>query len=332
MRNRVILIVLGVVALMVVGRLLFPGPAPHVSLAAEQVFHIGPIPIENTTVAAFVTALVILFLFWRASSNAKPIPERRSIQNALEMILEGFMGLCASVAGPQNGRRFFPLVITIFLFVFVSNYLGLLPGYHTIGWFHPEEDHGAAWNEVHVGPLTVAILPFNAPQVEGHDDHAPEGMVVGNLAPWLRSANTSLNTTLAIALVAMFFVEMWGLRDLGIGYLGKFINVRRLMRGDIMNGLIDFFVGIIDIISELARIVSLSFRLFGNILAGEVLLSVMTFLVSWVVIVLFLGLELLVGVIQALVFAQLTLVVATIAVTSHEEHAQGEHESQAAHH
>jgi len=193
-----------------------------------------------------------------------------------------------------------------------------LPGYHTIGWVE-EGEHGSVWSEVHLGPLNVAILPFNAQQVEGLDAHAPEGATIGTLAPWLRSANTSLNTTLAIALVAMAFIEFWGLRALGFGYLGKFINVRRLLRGDIMNGLIDLFVGLLDIISELARLISLSFRLFGNIFAGEVLLSVMTYLVSWVLIVLFLGLELLVGVIQALVFALLALVFATVAVTAHGE-------------
>jgi F-type H+-transporting ATPase subunit a len=331
MRNRAILIGLGVVALIVIGRLFFPGPAPHVSLKAEEVLHLGALTLENTTVAAVVTSLFLLFVFWRAGSRAQTIPPARSLQNALEIVLEGFLSLCATVAGPRNGRRFFPLIITIFLFVFANNYLGLLPGYHTIGWLEPD-DHGAVWNEAHIGPLTVAILPFNAPQADAHDEHAPEHGAVGHLAPWLRSANTSLNATLAIALVAMFFVEMWGLRDLGFGYLGKFINVRRLLKGDIMNGFIDFFVGIIDLISEFARIVSLSFRLFGNILAGEVLLAVMTFLISWGVVVVFLGLELLVGVIQALVFALLTLVFATVAVTSHEEHGEAAAETQAAHH
>jgi len=328
MRNRAVLIALGVIALIVVGRLFFPGPAPHVSLKAEPVLHLGGLAIENTTVAAWASMAVILLVFWRASRSASLIPSGRSWQNALEIVLDMFLNLCNNVAGPRNARRFFPLVVTIFLFIFVSNYLGLLPGYHTIGWVD-EAEHGSVWSEVHLGPLNVAILPFNAQQVEGHDAHGPEGATIGTLAPWLRSANTSLNTTLAIALVAMAFIEFWGLRALGFGYLGKFINVRRLLRGDIMNGLIDLFVGLLDIISELARLISLSFRLFGNIFAGEVLLSVMTYLVSWVLIVLFLGLELLVGVIQALVFALLALVFATVAVTAHGEEG---HEAQPTHH
>ncbi len=328
MRNRALLIALGVVSLIVVGRLFFPGPAPHVSLRAEHVLGIAGWRIENTTVAAWASIAVILFAFRRASRSASLIPSGRSMQNALEIVLELFLNLCNNVAGPRNARRFFPLIITIFLFVFVSNYLGLLPGYHTIGWVE-EGEHGAVWNEVHIGGLSVALLPFNAQQVEEQGAHPPPGATVGTLAPWLRSANTSLNTTLAIALVTMAFIEFWGMRDLGLGYLGKFINVRRLLKGDVMNGLIDLFVGLIDVISELARIVSLSFRLFGNILAGEVLLGVMTYLVSWVIIVVFLGLELLVGAIQALVFALLALVFASVAVTAHGEEG---HEAQATHH
>ena len=133
--------------------------------------------------------------------------------------------------------------------------------------------------------------------------------------PYLRSANTDLNMTLAIALVAMFMVHMWAFRALGIlGHLGKFINFK--------DGPIGLFVGVLEAISEFARIISFTFRLFGNMFAGEVLLVAMAFLLPFIGIVPFLGLELFVGVIQAFIFAMLILVFAAAATVSHqaEEH------------
>ena len=128
--------------------------------------------------------------------------------------------------------------------------------------------------------------------------------------PFLRSANTDINTTLGIALIAMFMVQFWGISTLGFfGHIGKFINVRE--------GPIGFFVGILEAISEIARIISFTFRLFGNIFAGEVLLVAMAFLLPLVGIIPFLGLELFVGIIQAFIFAMLTLVFAVMATTSH---------------
>ena len=133
--------------------------------------------------------------------------------------------------------------------------------------------------------------------------------------PFLRSANTDVNMTLAIALVAMFMVHMWGFTTLGFfGHMGKFINFR--------SGPIGLFVGVLEAISEVARVISFTFRLFGNIFAGEVLLVAMAFLLPLVGIIPFLGLELFVGMIQAFIFAMLTLVFATMATVSHvaDEH------------
>jgi F-type H+-transporting ATPase subunit a len=125
-------------------------------------------------------------------------------------------------------------------------------------------------------------------------------------------------------------VEFWGIKDLGLfRYGSRFFNVRRLLRGDILYGLIDFFVGILEFISELARLMSLTFRLFGNIFAGEVLLGIVGFLVPWALLVVFYGLELFVGFIQAFIFAILTLIFSTMAVTAHEE---GEGAPESGHH
>ena len=154
----------------------------------------------------------------------------------------------------------------------------------------------------------------------------PGGSFSGLLAPFFRSVNTDVNTPLAMAPFSFVFIEYWGLSTLGFGYIRKFFNFGRLVRGNPM-GLIDAFVGLLELISELARIVSFTFRLFGNMFAGEVLLLMMGFLVPLVVVNVFYGLELFVGLVQAFVFAMLTLVFAQTAVV---RHGNGEHEREAA--
>ena len=141
------------------------------------------------------------------------------------------------------------------------------------------------------------------------------------IAPLFRSAMTDVNAPLAIAIFSFAFVEFWGFQSLGFGYLRKFFNFGRLLRGSPM-GLIDVFVGLLELISEFIRMVSFTFRLFGNIFAGEVLLLMMVFLVPFVLVDIFYGLELLVGLIQAFVFAMLTLVFAQMAVAHHGDDQQ----------
>ncbi len=139
---------------------------------------------------------------------------------------------------------------------------------------------------------------------------------------------TDVNAPAALAIMSFIFVEYWGLSTLGMGFLKKFFYFGALLRGR-PSGLVDAFVSILEFFSELIRMVSFTFRLFGNVFAGEVLLLMASFLVPLVLINVFYGLELFVGLIQALVFAMLTLVFAQMAVSHHgdgpEEHA-AEHE------
>jgi F-type H+-transporting ATPase subunit a len=152
-------------------------------------------------------------------------------------------------------------------------------------------------------------------------EYAGEGEKLGVLFPYLRGINTDLMTPAAFALVAMFFIQYWGVSTLGLfRYGSKFINFRSP---------IDFFVGLLELVAEFARLISFSFRLFGNMLAGEILLLAMTFLVAAAspILVVFYGLELFVGAIQAFVFGTLTLVFGVMAISAHgpEEHAEGAH-------
>lgn len=268
-------------------------PKPHPELPAEEVFRIAAFPITNTMLAAWLTIVVLVGLAFAATHNMKLMPGR--LQNFMETIVEMLLNFVEGVAGKENGRRFFPVVATIFLFVIMNAWLSLLPGFGSI-------------------------------VIKGH-----EGEI-----HLFRGANTDINVPLALALMSFIFVEYWGVTSRGLfKYLSKFISVGRLLRGfgqafkgrlkaafsDLFNGAIEVFVGILEAMSELVRLVSFTFRLFGNMTAGEILLLVAIFLIPWVMPIPFYGLELLVGFVQALIFGGLTLVFATIAVAPpHEEH------------
>ena len=265
-------------------------PRPDPRLPAEVVFHLFGFPITNSVIAAWLTIIVLVGISYAVTRKVKLIPSR--LQAFLESILGWLYGFCQEVAGEENGRRFFPVVTTIFLFVIVNAWLGLLPGFGSIYITGPEGEH------VHL----------------------------------LRPANTDINVPLAIALMSFVFVEYFGIRSLGgFRYLSKFVNVGafggglkqvfsgklKAGMGEMFSGAINIFVGMLEALSELIRIVSFTFRLFGNMTAGEILLLIVMFLVPFVVALPFYGLELLVGFVQALIFGGLTLVFLTLAVAHH---------------
>ena len=304
-------------------------PLPAISLPAESVTSepvFGGFHITNTMIATWLAIMVLLAFTLMVRRKLSEVPGR--LQGMIELVMEFFLGLTESVAGPERGARFFPLVMTIFIFIVTANWMGILPGFGTIGRIesaeevvHHLEKHGEV-DKTHVkvnifdGDGGVGILNFGSIDdqltlAELEEQGAGEGRQAGILIPFLRSANTDINMTLAIALVAMFMVHMWALRALGVfGHLGKFINFK--------GGPIGLFVGVLEAISEVAKIISFTFRLFGNMFAGEVLLVAMAFLLPIIGIIPFLGLELFVGVIQAFIFAMLILVFAASATVSHQ--------------
>ncbi|MDP2719877.1 MAG: F0F1 ATP synthase subunit A [Dehalococcoidia bacterium] len=262
---------------------------PHIELKPETIIHAGILPVTNTLLAALLTTVTLLLIFGLAARKMSIVP--RGLQNLVEMIVEGLLSFAEGVAGKENGRRFFPLFATIFLFVIANAWLSLVPLFGAIG----VEEHG-----------TVLAL--------------------------FRGANTDINVPAALAIMSFIFVEYWGIRSVGFfPYMSKFVRISYFLpknfKGikslgmNLVMGIIDLFVGAIELLSELIRLVSFTFRLFGNMTAGEILLLVSMFLIPWVFSDLFYGLELLVGLIQALIFGGLTLVFATMAVTPHgEEH------------
>ncbi len=256
------------------GGMFFPVKMPHVQLPAEPVAHLGFFTLTNTVTAAWASIIVLGLLFYFASRRMQMVPS--GVQNLGEVVIEALSGMCETVAGREKGRQFLPLVGTFFLFIVISNWMGLLPGYGTFG----------IWEAVEEG---------------GHADRV--------LVPFFRSANTDLNTTMALALISVVATQFYGIKSVGFfKYAGRFINFK---------GGIDFFVGVLEGVSEVAKIISFSFRLFGNIFAGEVLLGVIAFLIPWVASLPFMGLELFVGAIQAFIFMMLTLVFLTVATAEH---------------
>ncbi|MEO0130032.1 MAG: F0F1 ATP synthase subunit A [candidate division WOR-3 bacterium] len=267
----------------------------HISIAAEELFRIGPLPITNSLLVTYLTILlfIIIIALIRVKKNIIPV----GIQNVVEYIMEYFYNLVCEVFGSEErGRKFFPLVMTIFLFVLIINWFGLLPGVGSIGFYRES--------------------PVHAEQIEqkgntGEESHSPEIKEHKEFVPLFRGASADLNTTLALALISVIFTQIYSIQILGFkGFLKRFIK----LKNPIM-----FFVGILELIAEIAKIISFSFRLFGNIFAGEVLLTVMLFLLPLAIPVPFLALEIFVGIIQAIIFSFLTLFFIKIATTE-EEH------------
>ena len=280
-----------------------------------------------------MVAFMIILVFF-ATRRWEMVP--RGIQNATEAAVEAFYNLVVGVAGENSARRFFPIVATIFFMVLAFNWLSLLPVFAVIGTVHKEE-HGFVFSDCGGALCTEFSSPsqLSSPSIDEGDANAEaeyehaieEGKTVGELFPFFRAPNADLNTPLALAIVSAIAVETWAIKSLGIGYGKKFFNFGGLWRGVtkfnfgmIFSGVIDVFVGLLELISELVRLVSFTFRLFGNVFAGEVVILMFTFLIPVVVTLAFYGLEVFVGIIQAFIFAMLTLVFAIMAV------AHGEHE------
>ncbi|RIK44419.1 MAG: ATP synthase F0 subunit A [Chloroflexi bacterium] len=281
-------------------------PQPHVALSGEPLMPGGWFTNTLLTVAIVDVILIVVALLVGLRMQLVP----GGLQNLVEALLEYLYNLAESVAG-RRAATFFPWAATIFLFVLLSNYTGLIPGVGSIGFFHEEETHAVQLG----GQLAMADGKLLLAE-EGEEHHA-------KFVPLFRAPSADLNVTFALALATMVMVQVHGIRTLGGGYFRKFWNPSG---SGFMKG-INIFVGILEAISELARVLTFSFRLFGNIFAGEVVLATMAFLITFLVPVPFYALELLVGAVQALVFAMLALVFFTMATISHghDEHHDEQH-------
>lgn len=267
------------------------GVKEEISLSAEPIYHLGGFTITNSLLNTWLVVLIIIVLAILVKRKISMIP--RGIVNWFEVSIEEALNLFDQVTGSRKkSLRVFPLIFTFFIFILLNNWLGLIPGLNAIGYIK-EQNYEAIF------------------------------------VPYFRGGTTDLNTTLALSLIAFFLIHVFGIIAVGIWkYFNKFINIKALIEIPkkflkdptvILINPIKFFVGLIEIVGEIAKVVSLSFRLFGNIFAGEVLLMSIALIFAYVVPIPFLLLEIIVGLIQALVFSMLTLVFLTTAMTE-EEH------------
>lgn len=240
----------------------------EISLKAQQLFTIGGYNVTNGLLLTFVVSIILITLSFVISRRVSIIPGK--LQSVAEMGVESLLSLMESTLGSvEKAKKYFPLVATIFIFILVSNLLGIFPGV------------GSLWMENN-----------------------------GAEVPLFRSPAADLNFTLAFAVISVLMTNIIGMASVGVfKHLGKFFN---------FSNPINFFIGILELISEIAKIISLTFRLFGNVFAGEVLLTIIFFLAPYFIPLPFMFLEIFVGMIQAFIFAMITLVSIALHTTSHE--------------
>lgn len=227
----------------------------QIELAPEVISQLGPIPITNTMVVSWITMIILILVSFIGTRKLILIPG--GFQNFLELIVGGGYGMVEDLA-QDKAKTFFPIVMTFFLFIITANWLGLLPGFSTIG-LNKE----------------------------------------GGFLPLLRSINSDLNTTLSLALISVVLTHAFSIKYLGIlNYLKRWVSLNPIF----------LFVGLLEIVAEFTKLISLSFRLFGNIFAGELVLSTVASIFAFIAPLPFYLLEVIVGFVQAAVFMMLTLV------------------------
>lgn len=242
----------------------------HVALSPYIVGHIGGMPITATLITTWLAMAVLMGLAFWLGRNPKAVPNK--LQSITEVTVGGAYQYVVDTLESENlAKKYFPVLMSIFLFLLFMNWIGLLPGVTSIGFYDASHD--------------------------------------GKFVPFLYPPATDLNIAIAFAIVAMVVIQFAGVVGLGVfKYASKFIN---------FSSPLQFVVGVIELVSEIGRLVSFSFRLFGNIFAGKTLLVVATFFVPLILPIPILAYEVFVGFIQAGVFAFLTLIFIKLAVTEH---------------
>ena len=290
----------------------FPPIAPHVQLPAEALGSatlplIGE-PLTNTLVSTFLADIflfVLAFFVWRAIRGGNQILS--GVTGVVEAITDGLYSLNESTAGKWAKTTFLWMGTIVFL-VLIVNWTELLPGVDSVGLFdshHVKHAEGCTFDTVNIGSLELVAV-------------GGEAECSAAVIPFVRVASTDLNFTIALAIISVVVTQVIGVRALGVSYFTKFFNTKTLFTVP-MFGVINFLVGLLELILEFAKILSFGFRLFGNIFAGSILLFVVgtlvpVFLQSGVLLF-----EWFVGIIQAIVFGLLTLIFMSLATVGHSE-------------
>ena len=279
---------------------------PHIQVAPEEIGSLGGFHVTNTMIAMLIMDVVILLFFlpfMRSARRGSLLPEG-GFAGAAEAITEMLYNMVEKSGGKAT-KSIFPWFATIFITVIVANWMELIPGVDSIGFF----EHAA-----HEGNL---VVPTFIPGVEA----LIKGEGAYGLTSYVRTLSTDLNFTAALALISVVMTQVIGVKYQGMGYFGKFLNTHELFSKPFL-GVMDLLVGLLEIISEFSKILSFTFRLFGNVFAGSVLLFLVGSMIPVFVQSMLLTFEFGIGAIQAYVFAMLTLVFMAQAAAGHG----GEHE------
>lgn len=307
-------VLLGIIIINVLVFVLFPilkPLQPHIQVAPEFITEplfslpvIGEFRLTNTLMASFISFVILMIMAFfvnRALKSGNQVP--KGFAGALEAVIEALYNLAESTAG-KHAKKIFPWFATIVLVVLLANWMEMIPGVDSFGWLeHSEHGHAAV------------TLAGNIKAIVAGEAHEGAGYIV---TPFVRVASTDLNFTVALALIAVVMTQVFGFQAHGFGYLLKFFNVTNLFKKPFF-GAMDFLVGFLELISELSKILSFSFRLFGNIFAGSVLLFLVGAMIPYFMQSMILVFEFAIGLIQALVFGMLTLVFMTQAMSGHGE-------------
>ena len=317
--RRWVVLVLMIVGFILGGETLFPAVQPEILVAPEKLIEeplipnflgTGPLYLVNTLPTLVITILLIVVIAFFANRSLKNSQQTdlvpRGIGNLMEAFFEMLYNLTEGSAGAKYARMIFPWFATIMFYVLFANLLKLIPGFESIGVLHPHGGEHAA-SELHGWYI------FNT---ELSHEYV--------LAPFLRGISVDMNFTFALAFIAVVFIQVVGFRAQGWGYLSKFFNTKRMFKVPFF-GAMDFLVGLLELISELSKILSFAFRLFGNMFAGIVLVAIVAGLLGKFSILpaMIMMFELFVGIIQAFVFGMLTMVFMAQATQGHgDEHAE----------
>lgn len=303
--------------------------AIHISLSAEPIAYLGSFPFTNSMLTSLIVSGLIITFAVLANRSLKQTNKPTGLQNFAEFVVESFYHFCHSITGDmRKAQIFMPWIASFFIFIMLNNWSGLIPG---VGYIFVPLAHEEDAAAVQLVPSVIASEPAPVVAVAPVDEHG-EGTIndqvegepaaaVGEESaeahaptktPLFRAGTADLNTTIALGLISVVMVQIFGFYFQGAAYLGKYFN---------FSSPINFFVGFLELISEFGKIISFAFRLFGNIFAGEVLIGVLMYLTKTIVPVPFYGLELFVGMMQAIVFSMLSLVLYNMAsIGHHDEH------------
>jgi len=303
-------IVLGLIILSVIASRIFAPIRPEIQLPAESLTAhplislpvIGDIYLTNTLVAMMLVDLFVVGIALVVRSAVRRdnlVPT--GAYGAIEALVETIYELTESTTGAKWAKKIFPYFFSITLVVLIANWMELIPGVDSIGLLVPGPE----------GNPIQQFGPINA-LVKGETDAGSYALV-----PFVRTLSTDLNFTLALAMFSVVMTQVYGVQSQGMKYFTKFWNTKTLFSKPAF-GVMDWVVGLLELVSEFAKIISFTFRLFGNIFAGSVLLFVIGALVPVFAQSAFLGLELFTGAIQAFVFGMLTMVFMAQAVQGHD--------------